>query len=80
MISPFTGDFAHHLNVAAADYADSCACTPEHASVDAFEEKQWFEPLRQIGSLWFGVRAFVCVKLAAAEWPRKRTEDREHSQ
>jgi hypothetical protein len=66
MISPFTGDFAHRLNVAAADYADSCACAREHTSVDVFEEKQWFEP-RQI------VRAFVCVKLAAAEWPRKRT-------
>jgi hypothetical protein len=41
-------------------------------------KKQWFEP-RRMGSLWFGgVLAFVCVELAAAEWPRKRilrTED-----
>ena len=38
MISPFTGDFAYRLNVAAADYAGSFAGAREHASVDAFEE------------------------------------------
>jgi hypothetical protein len=36
-------------------------------------KKQWFE-LCRMGSLWFGgVLVFVCVELAAAEWPRKRT-------
>jgi hypothetical protein len=36
-------------------------------------KKQCFEP-RRMGSLWFGgVLVFVCVELAAAEWPRKRT-------
>jgi hypothetical protein len=45
----FTGDFAHHLNVAAVDYAGA----REHASNDAFEKKQSFEP-RRMDSLWFG--------------------------
>jgi hypothetical protein len=37
-------------------------------------KKQWFELRRIMGSLWFGgVLVFVCVELAAAEWPRKRT-------
>ena len=35
MISPFTGDFACRLKVAAADYAGSCAVAQR---VDAFEE------------------------------------------
>jgi hypothetical protein len=49
------------------------AVAQEHASVDAFEEAVWFEP-RRMGSLWFGgVLVFVCVELAAAERPRKRT-------
>ena len=38
VISPFTGDFAYRLKVAAADYAGSFAGAREHASVDAFEE------------------------------------------
>jgi hypothetical protein len=37
VISPFTGDFAYRLNVAAADYAGSFAGAREHASVDAFD-------------------------------------------
>jgi hypothetical protein len=43
-------------------------------------KKQWFEP-RQMVSLWFGgvLVLFVCVELAAAEWPRKRTYDRDHT-
>jgi hypothetical protein len=50
--------------------AGSFAGAREHASVDAFEKKQWFEP-RRTGALWFGgVLVFVCVELAAAEWPK----------
>jgi hypothetical protein len=45
----------------------------ESTQVLILSKKQWFEP-RQMGSLWFGgVLVFVCVELAAAEWPRKRT-------
>jgi hypothetical protein len=41
VISPFTGDFDYRLNVAAADYAGSCACACESTQVlilYAFEE------------------------------------------
>jgi hypothetical protein len=49
------------------------------AHVLMLSKKQWFEP-RRMGSVWVGgVQVFVCVELvAAAEWPRKRTQDREH--
>jgi hypothetical protein len=48
-------------------------CAREHASVDAFEEAV-VRTTRRMCSLWFGgVLVFVCVELAAAEWPRKRT-------
>jgi hypothetical protein len=74
VISSIMGDFAYRLNViAAADYAGSCTCAREHAQVLVISKKQWFQP-RRMGSLWFGgVLVFVCVELAAAEWPRKRT-------
>jgi hypothetical protein len=72
VISPSMVDFAYRLNVAAADYAGSCAVAQR---VDAFEEAVWFEPRPiRMGSLWFGgVLVFVCVELAAAERSRKRT-------
>jgi hypothetical protein len=60
-------EFVYRLN--AADYAGCCAVA--HASVGVVSKRQWFEP-RRMGSLWFGL-VFVCVGLAAAEWPRKRT-------
>jgi hypothetical protein len=45
----------------------------ESTQVLMLSKKQRFEP-RRMGSLWFrGVLVFVCVELAAAEWPRKRT-------
>jgi hypothetical protein len=45
----------------------------ESTQVLMLSKKQWFEPRRMV-SLWFGgVRVFVCIELAAAEWPRKRT-------
>jgi hypothetical protein len=53
------------------------AVAQEHTGVD-FLKKQRFQP-RRMGSFWFGgVLVFVCVELAAAEWPTKRTYDREH--
>jgi hypothetical protein len=72
MIAPFTGDFAYYrLKVAAADYAGSRAGA--RTSVAAFEEAVVRTSPNGL-SLWFGgVWVFVCVELAAAEWPRKRT-------
>jgi hypothetical protein len=79
VISPFTGDFAYqHLNAAAADYAGSCAGAQEHASVDAFEEAVVRTTPSGFVVDWWRVLVYVCVELAAAEWPRKRTSDREH--
>jgi hypothetical protein len=54
VISPFTGDFAYRLNVAAVVYAGSraCMCAREHASDDAFEEAV-VQP-RRMDSFWFG--------------------------
>jgi hypothetical protein len=63
VISPFTGDFAYRLNVAAADYASSCAVAQR--VIDAFEEAV----VRTTPNgfvVWFdGVLVFVCVELAA---------------
>jgi hypothetical protein len=58
------------LNVAAADYA----------SADAFEEAVVRTTPNGFVVVWWlgGVLVFVRVELAAAEWPRKRTYDREH--
>jgi hypothetical protein len=40
VISSFTGDFAYRLNVAAADYAGSCACVHESTQVMMLSKKQ----------------------------------------
>jgi hypothetical protein len=75
VISPFMGDFAYRLNVVAAvDYAGSCAGAREHASDDTFEEAVVSTTPNGFVLGWCnGVLVFVCVELAAAEWPKKRT-------
>jgi hypothetical protein len=65
VISPFMGDFAYRLNVAAVDHAGSRACVRESTQVMMLSKKQWFQP-RRMGSFWSGgVLVFVCVELAA---------------
>jgi hypothetical protein len=48
-------------------------CVRESTQVLMLSKKQWFQP-RRMGSFRFGgVLVFVCVELAATEWPKKRT-------